>query len=110
MMILGFQGSPRKKGNTNYLLSAFMDEAETLGAQTRIVEVAKKNIVPCIGCGYCEKKGYCITQDDDMTNEIYPLLREADVVVLATPIYFYNVPAQLKGPHRSQSDAMVQEI
>jgi arsenite transporter/arsenate reductase (thioredoxin) len=96
MMILGFQGSPRKKGNTNYLLSLFMDEAENLGAQTRIIEVAQKNIVPCIGCGYCEKKGYCITKDDDMTNEIYPLLREADVVVLAAPIYFYNVPAQLK--------------
>ena len=98
MMILGFQGSPRKKGNTNYLLSAFMEEAETLGAQTRIIEVAEKNIVPCIGCGYCEKKGYCVTKDDDMTNEIYPLLREADVVVLAAPIYFYNVPAQLKAP------------
>ncbi len=98
MMILGFQGSPRKKGNTNYLLSVFMEEAETLGAQTRIIEVAKKNIVPCIGCGHCEKKGYCITKDDDMTNEIYPLLREADVVVLAAPIYFYNVPAQLKAP------------
>lgn len=104
MMILGFQGSPRKKGNTNYLLATFMDEAENLGAQTRIVEVSKKNIVPCIGCGYCEKKGYCITKDDDMTNEIYPLLREADVVVLATPIYFYNVPAQLKAPiDRSQT-------
>jgi multimeric flavodoxin WrbA len=98
MMILGFQGSPRKKGNTNYLLSAFMNEAENLGAQTRIIEVAQKNIVPCIGCGYCEKKGYCITKNDDMTNEIYPLLREAEVVVLAAPIYFYNVPAQLKAP------------
>ena len=104
MMILGFQGSPRKKGNTNYLLSAFMEEAEALGAQTRIIEVAQKNIVPCIGCGYCEKKGHCITKDDDMTNEIYPLLREADVVVMATPIYFYNVPAQLKAPiDRSQT-------
>ncbi len=104
MMILGFQGSPRKKGNTHFLLSAFMDEAETLGAQTCIVDVAQKNIVPCLGCGLCEKKGYCVTKDDDMTNEIYPLLREADVVVLATPIYFYNVPAQLKAPiDRSQT-------
>jgi arsenite transporter/arsenate reductase (thioredoxin) len=96
MMVLGFQGSPRKKGNTGYLLSAFMDEAERLGGKTRIIEVAQKNIVPCIGCGFCEKKGFCVTKDDDMTNEIYPLLREADAVVLAAPIYFYNVPAQLK--------------
>jgi arsenate reductase len=96
MMVLGFQGSPRKKGNTKYLLSAFMDEAEKLGAKTRIIEVAQKNIVPCIGCGLCEKRGYCVTKDDDMTHEIYPLLHEADAVVLAAPIYFYNVPAQLK--------------
>lgn len=96
MMVLGFQGSPRKKGNTSYLISAFMDEVETLGATARIIDVGQKNIVPCLGCGFCEKKGFCVTKDDDMTHEIYPLLREADVVVLATPIYFYNVPAQLK--------------
>ena len=96
MMVLGFQGSPRKKGNTRYLLSAFMAEAETLGAKTRIIEVAQKNIVPCIGCGLCERKGICVTKDDDMTQEIYASLREADAVILATPIYFYNAPAQLK--------------
>ncbi len=104
MLILGLQGSPRKKGNTNYLLTAFMNEAERYGIQTRVVQVAKKNIVPCIGCGFCEKNGTCITQDDDMTHEIYPLLREAEVIVLATPVYFYNVTAQLKAPiDRSQT-------
>jgi len=104
MLVLGFQGSPRKKGNTNYLLSVLMEAAEALGAQTRIIEAAQKHIVPCLGCGFCEKKGICITKDDDMTLEIYPLLREAEVVVLATPIYFYNVPAQLKAPiDRSQT-------
>ena len=96
MFILGIQGSPRKKGNTNYLLTAFMNEAERFGVRTHIIEVAKKNIVPCLGCGFCEKNGYCVTQDDDMTSEIYPLLRKADVVVMASPIYFYNVTAQLK--------------
>ena len=96
MFILGIQGSPRKKGNTNYLLTAFMNEAERFGVRTHIIEVAKKNIVPCLGCGFCEKNGYCVTQDDDMASEIYPLLRKADVVVMASPIYFYNVTAQLK--------------
>ncbi|MFH2219938.1 MAG: NAD(P)H-dependent oxidoreductase [Pseudomonadota bacterium] len=96
MLVLGLQGSPRKKGNTNYLLRAFMAEAEKQGARTRIVDVTKKRIVPCIGCGTCEKKGFCITKDDDMTLELYPLLREADVVVAASPVYFYNVTAQLK--------------
>jgi len=104
MLVLGLQGSPRKKGNTNYLLSMFMNEAQKYGAKTRVIEAAKKHIVPCLGCGSCEKNGYCITKDDDMTHEIYPLLREADAVVLASPIYFYNVTAQLKAPiDRSQT-------
>jgi arsenate reductase len=96
MFVVGLQGSPRKKGNTNFLLSAFMSEAERLGARTHVVEVVKKNIRPCLGCGFCEKNGFCITKDDDMNPEIYPLLREADVILMASPIYFYNVTAQLK--------------
>jgi protein-tyrosine-phosphatase/multimeric flavodoxin WrbA len=73
-----------------------MKEAEEFGARTHVVEVDKKNIVPCKGCGFCEKNGYCITQDDDMAYEIYSLLRKADVIVAASPIFFYNVTAQLK--------------
>lgn len=96
MLVLGLQGSPRKRGNTSFLLSTFMNEAEKLGARTHVVEAAKKNIVPCKGCFYCEEHGYCVTQDDAMMPEIFPLLREADVIVMASPIYFYNVTAQLK--------------
>ena len=64
MLVLGLQGSPRKKGNTNYLLKTFMNEAEKAGARTHVISVVKKNITPCIGCGVCEKKGFCVTQDD----------------------------------------------
>ncbi|MFC1567228.1 NAD(P)H-dependent oxidoreductase [Thermodesulfobacteriota bacterium] len=96
MLVLGLQGSPRKKGNTNYLLTTFMQEAEKAGARTHVIRAAKKNITPCLGCGFCEKNGFCVTQDDDMKPEIYPLLREADVIVLASPIYFYNVTGQIK--------------
>lgn len=95
MLVLGLQGSPRKKGNTNFLLNAFMKEAEALGARTEIVEVCKKNIEPCKEYIVCEKKGYCPI-DDDMKHEIYSLLRKADVVVAATPVFFYNATAQLK--------------
>lgn len=96
MLVLGLQGSPRKKGNTNYLLTTFMQEAEKTGARTHVIQAAKKNITPCLGCGFCEKNGFCVTQDDDMKPEIYPMLREADVIVLASPIYFYNVTGQIK--------------
>ncbi len=96
MMIVGLQGSPRRKGNTQYLLSAILRAAEERGASVQSVEVAALNLLPCRGCGFCEKKGRCVIDDDDMVKVIYPLLRQADVVVAATPIYFYNAPAQLK--------------
>jgi arsenite transporter/arsenate reductase (thioredoxin) len=95
MLVLGLQGSPRKNGNTSYLLSTFMNEVEKLGATTQVIEVDKKNIVSCKEYIVCEKKGFCPI-DDDMTPEIYPLLRKAEIIVPATPIFFYNTTAQLK--------------
>ncbi len=95
MLVLGFQGSPRKKGNTSFLLAAFMQAVEKLGAQPQVIEVAQKNITPCKEYVVCEKKGYCPI-DDDIKSEIYPLIRQAEVVVLATPIFFFNMTAQLK--------------
>ncbi len=95
MLVLGFQGSPRKKGNTSFLLATFMQAVEKLGAQTQIVDVARKNITPCKEYVVCERKGYCPI-DDDVKSEIYPLVRQAEVVVLATPIFFFNMTAQLK--------------
>lgn len=95
MLILGLQGSPRLKGNTNYLLSAFMQEAQKFGVRTHVVQVCKKKIEPCKEYIVCEKKGFCPI-DDDMKHEIYGLLREADLVIAATPVFFYNTTAQLK--------------
>jgi len=95
MFVLGLQGSPRRKSNTEVLLSMFLEAAEKRGAETLSVDVCRKNIVPCKELIVCEKKGYCPI-DDDMKHEIYPLLRRADVVVAATPIFFYNATAQLK--------------
>jgi multimeric flavodoxin WrbA len=95
MLILGLQGSPRKKGNTNFLLSTFLQAAERRGAVTRAIQVVERNILPCKEYVVCEKKGYCPI-DDDMAGEIYGLLRQAEVVVLASPIFFYNMTSQLK--------------
>ena len=95
MFVLGLQGSPRKKGNSSFLLSEFMAEAQSLGAKTHVVEVDKQNIQPCKEYIVCEKKGFCPI-DDDMKHEIYALLRRADVIVVASPVFFFNVTAQLK--------------
>ena len=95
MLVLGFQGSPRTGGNTDILLSTFLEEAQNLGADTIKIEPAKMNISPCVECRTCEKKGYCKI-DDDM-QEIYHLLRKADIIILASPIFFYGVSAFMKG-------------
>jgi multimeric flavodoxin WrbA/protein-tyrosine-phosphatase len=96
MLALGLLGSPRKNGNSSFLLKSFMEELESKGAVTRLIQVPELDIKPCQGCIFCEKNGYCRNQDDDMAREIYPLLRQAEIIVAASPMYFYNVTAQLK--------------
>ena len=94
MFILGLQGSPRIKGNTSILLSSFLTEAERLGARVKHIDVAKMDISPCQECGICEEKGFCPI-DDDM-QAIYPLFRQADIIVMASPVFFYGPTAQMK--------------
>lgn len=95
MIVTGFMGSPRKKGNTAFLLKSFLEQASLQGAETHMVHVPDLTIHPCTGCALCEKKGYCHF-DDDMQDTVFPLMRMSDVVVMAAPIYFYNVPAEMK--------------
>jgi multimeric flavodoxin WrbA/protein-tyrosine-phosphatase len=95
MLVLGLQGSPRKKGNTAFLLDTFMAEAAALGAETQVIDVCRRDIRPCLELVVCEKKGFCPIHDE-METRVYGLLRRAEVVVAATPIFFYNATAQLK--------------
>jgi multimeric flavodoxin WrbA len=95
MFALGLQGSPRPKGNSDLLLEAFMDALARNGAQTQTIQVARGDIQPCKELTVCEKKGSCPI-DDEMAARIYGLLRRADIIVVASPVFFYNVTAQLK--------------
>ena len=95
MLALGLQGSPRKKGNTELLLSMFMEALGDMGVETHTIDVCRRNIEPCKELTVCEKKGFCPI-DDDMHSEIYGLLRRADIIVAASPVFFYGVTAQLK--------------
>ena len=96
MYILGLQGSPRKGGNTDILLKTFMDAAARAGATVNTIQAAKAGVADCIGCGYCEKHGTCVITDDPMATDIYGLMRQAELIVAASPVYFYGVSAQLK--------------
>ncbi|WDP90843.1 MAG: NAD(P)H-dependent oxidoreductase [Desulfobacter sp.] len=95
MFVLGIQGSPRKNGNSNYLLSSFLKECESHGARTQTIHAPDLAVQPCRELVVCEKKGFCPIKDE-METRGYGPVKQADVVVLASPIFFYNVSAQAK--------------
>ena len=86
--------SPRKNGNSDILCTNFMNGALEAGHNVEKIDLRDKNIGYCIGCYACTKLGKCF-QNDDM-NELARKLENADVIVLATPVYFYSMDAQLK--------------
>jgi len=94
MKILGIFGSPRRAGNTDILLEKFLEGAEAGGAQIIPLYLREKSFSPCREIYACLKEGECCIHDD--MQQIYPLLRAADVVALASPIFFYGVTAQVK--------------
>jgi multimeric flavodoxin WrbA len=98
MNILILQGSPRAKGSTAWMAEEYKNAAEAAGHQVTIVDVAKKKIAGCLACEYCHTKGngQCIQKDD--MQELYPLMNEAEVLVLAAPIYYFTLCAQIQAP------------
>jgi len=103
MKVLGIYGSPRKGGNTDQLLDKALEGARSAGAEIRTVYVRDLKMCGCIECGGCDKTGKCVVEDDMQT--VYPLLEEADVIFLASPIFFYSVTAQVKALiDRAQAD------
>jgi multimeric flavodoxin WrbA len=92
--VLGLAGSPVIKGNTDLLLDAFIRGATDAGALCEKVYVCTLHIAPCDNGGGCWKTGRC-TVNDDMV-EIYPKLLSADIIAIASPVYFMGLPAQLK--------------
>lgn len=92
--VLVLSSSPRKGGNSDKLCDAFLSGAEAAGHRVEKIRVAEKKIGYCLGCDYCQTRGTCC-QKDDMV-EILAKMVSADVLVFATPVYFYTVSAQLK--------------
>lgn len=93
--VLILSGSPRKGGNSDLLCDEFMRGALEAGHQVEKIWVASKKIAPCSGCYYCRNHGGECARKDDMA-EILQKMIDTDVLVLATPVYFYSIDAQLK--------------
>ena len=92
--VMIISASPRKNGNSDILCTNFKNGALAAGHNVEKIDLRDKNIGYCIGCYACTKLGKCF-QNDDM-NELAKKLENADVIVLATPVYFYSMDAQLK--------------
>ncbi len=96
MNILVLNGSPRPNGNTAAMVEAFAEGASENGHDIMIVSICQKNIAGCLACEYCHTKGNgkCIQKDD--MQEIYPVLEEAEMIVLASPVYYHSFTGQLQ--------------
>lgn len=93
--VLILEGSPRPNGNSHLLSDAFARGAEEAGHTVTHIAAARKRVSGCLGCNACYRNGGACVQKDDMP-EIRDAMLAADVIVLASPIYFYSMPAQLK--------------
>lgn len=93
--VLILSGSPRKGGNSDLLCDQFLKGAQEAGHEVEKIRVAEKKIAPCCGCYYCQThQDQCILKDD--MPAIADKIMQADVLVLASPVYFYSISAQLK--------------
>ena len=93
--ILIISSSPRKNGNSQMLCEQFKRGAEEKGHMVTLVRLMEKRIGFCLACDGCMRNGGTCVLNDDMA-EILKLFQEADVLVLATPVYFYGISAQMK--------------
>jgi len=94
MYITAIYGSPRKNGNTDLLLQAFIRGAREVSTDPHEIYLCDYTFCPCIECGGCTKTGQCVIRDG--MDSIYPHLRNADIVVLAAPVFFYGLNALAK--------------
>ena len=92
--VLIISSSPRKGGNSDILCDAFVEGAREAGHEVEKVRIADLKIGYCTGCYACQKTGKCAIKDD--AQGVIDKMMAADVIVLASPVYFYSISAQLK--------------
>ena len=94
MNIIAFNGSPRVGGNTDILLNESLKPLQEAGHVVTLYQLNSLDIKPCQDCGGCTESGVCIHKDA-MTG-IFEAIRQADRIILASPVFFYSLSAQAK--------------
>lgn len=97
MKVVAFNGSPREGGNTEILLKEVLKPIAEKGIDTELLQLGGKKISPCKACGVCRKvlNQKCVL-DDDIFNEYFAKMVEADAILLGTPTYFAGMTPELK--------------
>lgn len=94
MRILAINGSPRENSNTAVLLNAFLEGVKGSEVHTELINLSEKKIGYCHACDDCGKKENC-NFDDDMS-DLYGKLKDCDIIILGSPVYFGNVTGLMK--------------
>ena len=94
MNVVVLQGSPNRNGSSNLLAESFRQGAQAAGHTVELVDAAHADIHPCTGCIHCGYEGPCVQQDG--VQRIRGQILHADMLVFATPLYYYGMSAQLK--------------
>ena len=95
MKIVAVLGSPRPNGNSALMAQAFLETAREQGADTEVYLLNQMDIKGCQGCGQCKSESEVCVVEDDLT-PVYDAVRGADILVMASPVYFGDLSAQLK--------------
>lgn len=96
MKVLILNGSPRPRGNTKQMIDAFCEGLKKSGHEWNTLNIAQMDIRGCYACEYCHGKGSgtCVQKDD--MNQVYDLLKSAEMLVIAAPIYYHGLSGQMK--------------
>ncbi len=92
--VLIINTSLRNRSNSEVLAQSFADGARSAGNEVEVVSLKNKTIAFCVGCFACQKLGHCVIKDDAL--EITEKMKNADVIVFSTPIYYYEMSGQMK--------------
>ena len=97
MKVIGFNGSPRKEGNTSIAIKTVFKALEEEGIETEMMHIAEKPVYGCRACGTCKKTGdgFCII-DSDILNDCVKKMYESDGIIIGSPVYFGSVTPQVK--------------
>lgn len=98
MKVVAINGSPKKDGNTAILIEIMANELAKENITTEIIHVGNKTIKGCAGCGACIKNQdeKCVIKDDEYINECIQKMKEADGIILGTPVHWAGIPGTMK--------------